>query len=300
MIPGDASTIGQHDFGRAGGRSVAIVSFPSRLALALTATVLVLAALPASGFAACTNPVACENEKPGSPPSAWQVSGDGDASIQGYATTMSVNRGGRSASRSRRPRAPTTSTSTGWATTRATARACRRRTSGRRRACRRRQPACLTDGGDRPDRLRQLGRLGVVGRAGRRRSRASTSRASCATTPAARARSRSSCATTPASSDMLVRTSDATWQAYNPYGGNSLYSCTVACPPGNPRALQGRVLGLLQPAVRRHDRAGQRAVVPVLRRVPDDPLRRAQRLRRRATRARPTSTPTPRCCATTS
>ena len=33
-----------------------------------------------------------------------------------------------------------------------------------------------------------------------------------------------------ASSDMLVRTSDATWQAYNKYGGNSLYSCTVAVP----------------------------------------------------------------------
>ena len=33
---------------------------------------------------------------------------------------------------------------------------------------------------------------------------------------------------------MLVRTSDSTWQAYNKYGGNSLYSCTAPCPPGNP------------------------------------------------------------------
>ena len=40
------------------------------------------------------------------------------------------------------------------------------------------------------------------------------------------------------SSDMLVRTSDATWQAYNKYGGNSLYSCT-ACPPGNPQTYKG-------------------------------------------------------------
>ena len=93
---------------------------------------------------------------------------------------------------------------------------------------------------------------------------------------------------------MLLRTSDSTWQAYNIYGGNSLYRCTVACPPGNPRALQGRLLGVLQPAVRRHDPAGRRPLVPVLRRVPDDPLRRAQRLRRRATRARSTSPPTPR------
>ena len=38
---------------------------------------------------------------------------------------------------------------------------------------------------------------------------------------------------------MLVPTSDATWQAYNDYGGNSLCTCTVACPPGNPLAYKG-------------------------------------------------------------
>ena len=37
---------------------------------------------------------------------------------------------------------------------------------------------------------------------------------------------------------MLFQTSDTTWQAYNTYGGNSLYSCTVACPPGNPLAYK--------------------------------------------------------------
>jgi hypothetical protein len=40
-------------------------------------------------------------------------------------------------------------------------------------------------------------------------------------------------------SDILLSTSDATWQAYNAYGGNSLYSCTVACPPGNPGGYKG-------------------------------------------------------------
>ena len=39
-------------------------------------------------------------------------------------------------------------------------------------------------------------------------------------------------------SDVVVATSDATWEAYNDYGGNSLYSCTVACPPGNPLAYK--------------------------------------------------------------
>ena len=40
-------------------------------------------------------------------------------------------------------------------------------------------------------------------------------------------------------SDILLQTSDTTWEAYNDYGGNSLYSCSVSCPPGNPRAYKG-------------------------------------------------------------
>ena len=39
-------------------------------------------------------------------------------------------------------------------------------------------------------------------------------------------------------SDILLQTSDATWEAYNDYGGNSLYTCTVACPSGNPKAYK--------------------------------------------------------------
>ena len=40
-------------------------------------------------------------------------------------------------------------------------------------------------------------------------------------------------------SDMLFQTSDETWQAYNTYGGNSLYTCAVNCPPGSPAAYKG-------------------------------------------------------------
>jgi len=40
-------------------------------------------------------------------------------------------------------------------------------------------------------------------------------------------------------SKILVQTSDATWEAYNAYGGNSLYTCTVDCPPGEPKAYKG-------------------------------------------------------------
>ena len=39
-------------------------------------------------------------------------------------------------------------------------------------------------------------------------------------------------------SDVVLKTSDTTWQAYNAYGGNSLYTCTVSCPPGNPAATR--------------------------------------------------------------
>ena len=39
------------------------------------------------------NPIVCENSKAGNPSSEWDVSGAGDASIQGYATDISVNRG---------------------------------------------------------------------------------------------------------------------------------------------------------------------------------------------------------------
>ena len=45
----------------------------------------------------CVNPpneIVAENCKTGNPPSEWDVSGAGDSSIQGFATDISVNRGG--------------------------------------------------------------------------------------------------------------------------------------------------------------------------------------------------------------
>ena len=40
-----------------------------------------------------SNPIAIENSKPGSPSSEWQIQGAGDTSIQGFATDISVNKG---------------------------------------------------------------------------------------------------------------------------------------------------------------------------------------------------------------
>jgi N,N-dimethylformamidase beta subunit-like protein len=39
------------------------------------------------------NPVVCENSKPGNPSSEWDIGGSGDSSIQGFATDISVNKG---------------------------------------------------------------------------------------------------------------------------------------------------------------------------------------------------------------
>jgi hypothetical protein len=43
---------------------------------------------------AMANDVVCENSKPGNPSSQWDISGYGDPSIQGFATDISVNQGG--------------------------------------------------------------------------------------------------------------------------------------------------------------------------------------------------------------
>ena len=91
-------------------------------------------------------------------------------------------------------------------------------------------------------------------------------------------------------SDIVLQTSDTTWQAYNTYGGNSLYHVHGRLPARQPDGLQGRLQGLLQPAVP-HGRGRRRPLVAVhRRRVPDDPLPRAQRLRRQLHQRASTST----------
>ena len=208
-----------------------------RLTLAFAATLLVLAAHPAAGLAACANPVACENEKPGTAPSVWQ--GDNtDPSIQGYATSMSVNTGGtiRFKIKTTASRYHVDIYRLGYY-----------QGNGARlqqgnvqptASLPQSQPACLTDSSTG---LIDCGNWGV---------------SASWTVPAASVSGvylarlvrddTGGASQIPfvvrndaASSDMLVRTSDATWQAYNAYGGNSLYTCTVACPPGSPAAYKG-------------------------------------------------------------
>ena len=104
------------------------------------------------------------------------------------------------------------------------------------------QPACTsaptTTG---PHRLLQLVGLG---RRSRRRPigrRASTSSGSCARTTAPRTTSCSSSATTPRTSDLLYGLPFTTYEAYNGYGGKSLYpfnSTGANTVAGNPEAVK--------------------------------------------------------------
>jgi N,N-dimethylformamidase beta subunit-like protein/uncharacterized protein DUF4082/Big-like domain-containing protein len=74
-----------------------------RVALAVAALIAVTdggrgpnVTLAAAGSAcgSTINPIACENQQPGNPASEWDIVGAGEASIQGFATNISVNRGG--------------------------------------------------------------------------------------------------------------------------------------------------------------------------------------------------------------
>src|SRR5687768_9542995 len=80
--------------GRSRIRSVIVI-------VAMGAALLVAPALSGPAQAAddpcgpTGNKISCENSKPGSPKTEWEVQGSGDASIQGFATDISVNVGQR-------------------------------------------------------------------------------------------------------------------------------------------------------------------------------------------------------------
>jgi len=65
--------------------------------LAIALAVLFAPPAKAQNFT-CTPPspnqIVCENSLPGNPPSDWAIEGDGDLTIQGFATDISVNQGG--------------------------------------------------------------------------------------------------------------------------------------------------------------------------------------------------------------
>lgn len=197
--------------------------------------------LPARAATPCDPPVvskvACENTLAGNPASEWQVSGAGDSSIQGYATSMSVNVG---------------QTVTFKVKTNAKAyridvyRFGYYQGSGARKvaanilpsaALPQTQPSCLT-----------FSATGLID-CGNWAVSASWAVPATAVSGVYIARlvrtDTGGASVVPfvvrddaAKSAVLFQTSDTTWQAYNSYGGNSLYTCSVSCPAGNPQAYK--------------------------------------------------------------
>ena len=76
-------------------------------------------------------------------------------------------------------------------------------------------------------------------------------------------------------SDIYYQTSDTTWQAYNDYGGNSLYE---GGPLSGGSTARAAMVSYNRPV--RHPRGLERPGLGLQRRVPDGPLAGAQRLRR--------------------
>jgi len=178
---------------------------------------------PAGGIcAAPPNPVVAENCLTGNPASEWDVSGAGDTSIQGYATQISVNRG--------------TTVSFKVNTAAANYRFDIYRMgyyggTGARRVATvqptatlpQAQPACLTEPATG---LIDCGNWSVSG------SWAVPANATSGIYFAKLVRADTAGAShilfvvrdDASSSDLLFQTSDTTWQAYNNYGGSSLYT----------------------------------------------------------------------------
>ena len=195
-----------------------------------------------------TSVIACENTLPGDPPSDWQVSGAGDSTIQGFATSMSVNAG-----QTENFKINATAGAyhidilrIGWY-----------QGNGARKVVSnmlptaslpQTQPACRND--TQPTGLIDCGNWAVSA------SWAVPSTAVSGLYIAHLVRNDTGGSSLipfvvrndASHSDILYQTSDETWQAYNTYGGNSLYTC-AKLSPREPYGLQRRLQGVLQPAL---------------------------------------------------
>src|SRR5215468_7897359 len=189
--------------------------------------------------AACANAIACENQMAGDPPSDWNVNGIGDSTIQGFATQMSVQPGDTESFKISTP-----STAYHIDILRVgyyQGNGARKVVSGLLPSASlpQTQPACRNDTA--PTGLIDCGNWGVSA------SWAVPATAVSGLYLAHLVRNDTGGSSIipfvvrndASHSDIVYQTSDETWQAYNSYGGNSLYQCAVNCPPGSPEAYKG-------------------------------------------------------------
>jgi hypothetical protein len=213
-----------------------------RAALVVVLAVAALAATAAGASAdACTPPVtnqvACENTKPGTDPSDWEINQAGDPSIQGFATSMSVNKGATVSFKikSSTPSYHIDILRLGYYGGLGARKVASNLTPTSTAA----QPACKTDASTG---LYDCGNWSVS------RSWQVPSDAVSGVYIAHLVRNDNSgdshipfvVRDDASHSGIVYQTSDETWQAYNTYGGNSLYRCEDPnCPPGGPKAYKG-------------------------------------------------------------
>jgi hypothetical protein len=173
------------------------------------------------------NPIVCENANPGAPASEWDISSAGDDTIQGFATSISVNKG-----ETVRFKVDTTATTFNVDIYRlgyyggmgARKMASLTGVAGRN------QPNCLTNGSTGLIDCGNWSETGswtvpttaVSGVYVAKLTRIDTGGTSHIVFVVRDDQ---------AQADILFQTSDTTWQAYNTYGGNSLY---VGGPGANP------------------------------------------------------------------
>jgi Domain of unknown function (DUF4082)/Fibronectin type III domain/Bacterial Ig domain len=208
------------------------------------ALIAVLAIVPASSAvegegecASAPNPIVCENALPGDPAKNWQVEGVGDPTIQGFATSMSVNVG---QTESFKINTPASSYHTeilrlgyyGGNGARVIASNVQPTAELPQN-----QPECLKEPSTG---LIDCGNWGVSASWTVPSNAVSGVYIALLTRNDTGGKSQIPFVVRNDSShsEILLQTSDATWEAYNDYGGNSLYTCTVACPPGNPQAYK--------------------------------------------------------------
>ena len=232
------------------GRFAAALVAVAAMALAPMQALL---AGPAAAAGPCGPPVvsviACENLQQGDPASDWQITGAGSPTIQGFATSMSVNIGDTVQFKIKTP-----STNYHFDILRLgyyQGNGARKIAAGLRPSASlpQSQPACLND--STPTGLIDCGNWGVSA------SWTVPSTAVSGVYIAHLIRDDTSGASShivfvvrndAGHSDMLYQTNDETWQAYNTYtdtttnntaNQNSLYTCSVNCPPGNPAPYKG-------------------------------------------------------------
>jgi hypothetical protein len=229
------------------GPSAAAIGRGGRLArrllllmLPALAAVTALPTSPAQAEVECAsapNPIVCENALPGDPAKNWQVEGAGDPSIQGYATSMSVNVG---QTESFKINTPASSYRIeilrlgyyGGAGARVIA-----ANVNPTAELPQNQPECLKEAATG---LIDCGNWGVSASWTAPSNAVSGMYIALLTRNDTGGKSQIPFVVRNDSShsEIIMQTSDATWEAYNDYGGNSLYTCTVSCPPGNPQAYK--------------------------------------------------------------